>query len=73
MADVKISKKISKCVPSVKSILCLLCLNTLVEFDKNFDMHFSVVRVVLLLLQVFFSSVVPIPLIQSMLHSIPGR
>ena len=24
------------------------------EFDKNFDMHFSVVRVILLLLQMFF-------------------
>ena len=69
-----------KYLPSVKSILCLLCLNTLVEFDKNFDMHFSVVRVVLLLLQVFFRQMCQYHLSHyrntfsySMLHCIPGR
>ena len=44
--------------PSVKSIFGFLCLNALMELDKNFDMHLSFFRVILFLLKNRFSSLV---------------
>ena len=55
-----------KCSPSVKSIFGFLCLDALMELDKNFNMNLSVFRVILFLLKNRFSSLARLQNFQNM-------